>query len=161
MLRKIFGLALICFLAGPLAAQETGKADLDPALEKEAKELENLIIAPCCWRQPVAVHFSPAADQIRKDVRKMLASGMSREEILDIYVDEYGEKILAKPRASGFNILAYILPVIFLIAGAGVAYLAIRRLRPAAQADSPAPEAAATAGTGAPDRARLEKEMWG
>lgn len=127
------------------------------ALEAEAKQLENLIIAPCCWRQQVAVHFSPASDEIRKDIRKQLAEGQSRQAILDQYIAKYGERILSKPPAQGFGRLAYFLPVIVLVVGAVVAVVVIRRLRPAEIAAETTPKAATP--TGYADR--LDKELWG
>lgn len=139
------------------AAAVPGLALDQAAIEAEAKQLENMIIAPCCWRQPVAVHYSPSADEIRKDVRQKLAAGMSRQAILDDYVARYGEKILSKPPARGFGRLAYFLPVIVLAAGAAVAIVVIRRLRPA---ETATPEAVAPAASAAYS-ARLDKELWG
>ncbi|MEJ2083624.1 MAG: hypothetical protein P8Y94_16010, partial [Acidobacteriota bacterium] len=40
-------------------------AQLSPQLESEAKEIETMLIAPCCWTQPVSEQYSAAADQIR------------------------------------------------------------------------------------------------
>jgi cytochrome c-type biogenesis protein CcmH len=133
-------------------------APLDPDLEAEAKQIETLLIAPCCWRQPVSEHYSAAADQIRTEVREMLASGLTRDQILQKYVAEYGERILSKPPARGFNSLAYFLPVLFLAAGAGVAVLVVRRLRPApvhVSADRPAESSKSKYAS------QLDKEMWG
>lgn len=132
-------------------------AQLEPQLEAEAKNIETMLIAPCCWRQPVSEHYSGAADQIRTEVRQMLASGLTRDQILQTYVAEYGERILSKPPARGFNSLAYFLPVLFLALGAGVAALVVRRLRPAVV------EARARSATkpGSDYASRLDKEMWG
>ncbi len=151
-------LLLIAFLcAGSLLAAQLD-TPLDPRLEAEAKKIETELIAPCCWTQPVSEHYSQAADEIRVGIRQMLASGLDRDQILQRYVAEYGERILSKPPARGFNALAYLLPVFFLAAGAGVAFLVVRRLRPvgaAAKAAEPAPKS--------PSRyaEQLDKEMWG
>lgn len=122
------------FLLTALLTVSIGAADgiprLEPALEKEAKGIENLLIAPCCWRQPVSDHYSPAADKIRVDVRQKLEAGMGRQEIVQAYVAQYGDRILSKPPARGFNYMAYIMPFVFLAAGAAVAVAVIRRLRP-------------------------------
>lgn len=136
-------------------------AQLDPRLEEEAEKIETMLIAPCCWRQPVAEHYSAAADQIRTDVRVMLASGLTQDQILQKYVAEYGERILSQPPARGFNSLAYLLPVLFLACGAGVALLVVRRLRPAhakVAAAQPSDKAPSAAGKYAKE---LDKEMWG
>jgi cytochrome c-type biogenesis protein CcmH len=135
-------------------------ADLSPAQENEAKEIENLLIAPCCWRQPVSVHPSAASDEIKVQIREMLAAGMGRDEIVQKYVAEYGERILAKPPAEGFASLAYFLPAIFLIAGAIVALLVIRKLRPSGVPPEPS-AAAASAASRSDYSAKLDKELWG
>jgi cytochrome c-type biogenesis protein CcmH len=101
------------------------------------REIEDNLIAPCCWSQPVSQHYSEAADQIRKEVRTMVAEGKSRDEILDYYVAKYGERILAAPRPKGFNSLAYILPWTALILGACLLIPLIKKLRTQAPAPSP------------------------
>lgn len=87
------------------------------AREAEARAIENLLIAPCCWRQPVSVHLSPASLQIREEIRKMLDQGMTRQGILDAYVDQYGSRILSAPPARGFNALSYLMPLVGLVLG--------------------------------------------
>src|SRR5660398_252085 len=72
----------------PSAAYGQG-TDLAPEQQRLVEDLEGKLIAPCCWTQTVSVHES-----------------------------QYAEKILAAPRASGFNALAYILPVLAILAGA-------------------------------------------
>lgn len=150
---------LMPWVVGLALASLVGAGDLTPEQEKEAKAIENLLIAPCCWRQPVAVHYSAAADEVRAEIREMLAEGLTRREILDRFVAEYGPQILAKPKAEGFGAAAYYLPILFLLGGAGVALLVIRRLRPA-------PAALETAGASPARRSdkyseRLERELWG
>ncbi len=118
----------------------------DPAaLEKEAKAIEALLIAPCCWSQQVSVHQSPVTDEIRQNVRKLLAEGKSRQQIVDAYVAEYGDRILAEPPARGFNRLFYVGPWLFLVASIGLVVVVIRRLRtPAPAAAAPGPSARPT-----------------
>jgi len=82
-----------------------------------AKQLEGKLIAPCCFSQTVADHYSDAAAHIKQQIRQLLAEGQSEDQILDAYVRVYGERILAAPRATGFNLLAYLAPPIVLLAG--------------------------------------------
>jgi cytochrome c-type biogenesis protein CcmH len=99
----------------------------DPAaLEREAKAIEGLLIAPCCWSQQVSLHQSPAADDIKQTVRKLLAEGKTSQQILDIYVAQYGDRILAEPPARGFSRLIYVAPWIFLVASVGLVVVVIR-----------------------------------
>jgi cytochrome c-type biogenesis protein CcmH len=110
-------------------------------LEEKAREIEGKLMAPCCWSSPVSQHYSQAAEDIRRSVRGMLASGKSEQEILDHYVSIYGERILASPRPRGFNLLAWVLPGIFFLAGAGFLGFLLRRWTrqkpPLASAGSP------------------------
>lgn len=102
----------------------------DPAaIERQAKELEAKLIAPCCWSQQVSVHQSPASDEIKTAVRRMLAEGKTPQQILDSYVAEYGDRILAEPPARGFSAALYVAPWIFLAASVGLVVVVIKRLR--------------------------------
>jgi cytochrome c-type biogenesis protein CcmH len=119
-----FSLALWLALAAP-----------DPqALEQQAKQIEAMLIAPCCWSQQVSVHQSPASDEIKTNIRKLLAEGKTQQQILDAYVAEYGDRILAEPPAHGFSAALYVLPWIFLAGSVGLVVFVIRRLRTPAQA---------------------------
>ncbi|MDO8835188.1 MAG: cytochrome c-type biogenesis protein CcmH [Vicinamibacterales bacterium] len=125
----------------------------DPAaLEREAKVIEGLLIAPCCWSQQVSLHQSPASDEIKQAVRRLLAEGKTRQQILDVYVAEYGDRILSEPPARGFSTLIYVLPWVFLAGSVGLVVLVIRKLR------SPAGESAAASGSGAPAGPPTEDE---
>lgn len=116
------------------------------SLEDKAKDLEGKIIAPCCWSQPVSQHYSQAADEIRLEIRRMLAEGKTSQQILDYYVARYGERILASPRPQGFNLLAYVLP--YLSLGLGMVGLALvlkhlkGRVRPVAAVQGVSADAA-------------------
>jgi cytochrome c-type biogenesis protein CcmH len=108
-------------------------------IDKKAREIEDNLIAPCCWTQPVSEHYSDVAEKIRKEVHEMVASGKSRDEILDYYVAQYGERILASPRAKGFNRLAYLLPWLALLLGAPLLIMLVKKLRTPAPAKEAAP----------------------
>jgi cytochrome c-type biogenesis protein CcmH len=43
--------------------------------------------------------------------------GKAQEEILQAYVAQYGERILARPTKEGFHLLAWILPFVALVVG--------------------------------------------
>jgi cytochrome c-type biogenesis protein CcmH len=143
--------------AGARAADQA--SSLTPAQEAQAAALEAKLIAPCCWVQTVDLHQSDAAEQIKAQIRMLVAQGKGDNEILDSFVAQYGEKILASPRARGFNAIVYVLPLlVFLVAAGAVTVLLIRwRRRPVSEV-SPA-----TAVPGAPIdealRTRLEEEL--
>jgi cytochrome c-type biogenesis protein CcmH len=85
--------------------------------DDEVRKIAGLLIAPCCWSMTADAHSSEIAHQMRAQIRDALAHGESEEEILQAYVAQYGERILAKPTKQGFNLLAWILPFVALVAG--------------------------------------------
>ena len=110
-------------LAGSVAMAAAPAVDL----ETRAEALEGRLMSPCCMTNTVAVHESGASYKIRSEIRELLAAGRTDREILDHYVAEYGPQILSIPDARGFNLMAYLFPVGFLIAGVAVLMVAMRR----------------------------------
>jgi len=133
-------------------------AAADPqSLEREAKQLEAALMAPCCWAQQVSLHQSPAADEIRQNIRRLLAEGKTRQQILDFYVAEYGDRILAEPPARGFSRLIYVAPWIFLVGSVGLVVVVIRRLRPATA--GPAKDEPVSGGADNAESDRIDEEL--
>jgi cytochrome c-type biogenesis protein CcmH/NrfF len=85
-------------------------------IDREARAIEDLLMAPCCFRQQVSVHQSPTATTVQKDIRARLNRGETRDAILAAYVAEYGPGILVVPPAQGSNLILYVLPPIVLAA---------------------------------------------
>ena len=119
------------------------------------------VIAPCCFRNTVAEHDSPASHKVRTEIREMVDSGAGDQEVLDALARRYGERILAAPRASGFGVLAYLVPPIaLLVAGAGIARFVGRARRRRVLAATAAPQASSHAADVDPAlRARLDAEL--
>ena len=133
-------------------------AAADPqALEREAKQLEAKLMAPCCWAQQVSLHQSPAADDIKQTIRTLLAEGKTSEQILDFYVEQYGDRILAEPPARGFSRLIYVAPWVFLVASVGLVIVVIRRLRAVSPAPARTERAAASPSEDEADR--IDEEL--
>ncbi len=81
------------------------------------KDLEQSLVAPCCWSGTVYDHGHP---EMAKAIRQLVEDGKSRQEIIDHFVDLHGERILAAPIASGFNLMAWITPIIIGLIGIAV-----------------------------------------
>jgi cytochrome c-type biogenesis protein CcmH len=79
-------------------------------------ELENEVMCPVCGTT-LAQSDSPAAQQIKQFIRTSIARGDTKNQIKADLVRNYGESILAAPPKHGFNLLAWLLPLI----GIGVA----------------------------------------
>jgi cytochrome c-type biogenesis protein CcmH len=112
-------------------------------IQPEAREIEAMLVAPCCWSQQVSIHQSEAAAEIKAEIRASLDAGRTRQEILDAYVAKYGTRILIQPPAEGFNATLYVLPVVALVFSAGGVAWIVRRFtsgaRPLESAREPEP----------------------
>jgi len=109
-------LALCAVFLEPLSSAGTETA-------VEARRIQARFLAPCCWRESLAVHDSPVAKQLRSEIERLVASGQTESQIVDEYVARYGERILREPRGARFQVLT-ITP----IAVIGVACLFVSRL---------------------------------
>ena len=94
-----------------------------PANEELITDIEQSLMAPCCWSGTVD---DRGHSQLEGEIRTMVEAGQTRQEVLDHFVRTYGERILAIPVAQGFNIMAWIAPVIIAIAALTVLGLYLR-----------------------------------
>ncbi len=105
-----------CTMANALRAEQS-------TVERQAKALEKEVVAPCCWTNPISEHYSESAYQLRRKIRHLLGEGNSPAVVKQLLVDEYGERILARPRAIGFTLLVWVVPplgllvAVFLVGG--------------------------------------------
>lgn len=131
MLRSVV-LVIVAVAASERVPAQTDTTKAPPAVFDAAlqKKIEQELIAPCCWNMTVDQHESPASRQLRAEVATMLRAGKSKEEIFDQLVAIHGERILARPRRHGFNLMAYVAPVAALAAGSVIVVFFLRRRVP-------------------------------
>jgi cytochrome c-type biogenesis protein CcmH len=147
-------------LLSMILALSLAPAQRAPDLEIEARAIDAMLIAPCCFRQQVSLHQSAAADEVRLDVRARLAAGQSRQRILDAYVARYGKQILVEPPAVGFDRSLFVMPVVTLVLSAGLVAALLRRFtRPRLSPAPGVPDAAALAAPSPADQVRLDDEL--
>jgi len=151
-------LSLVTILASLLAvatvqAQEgTGYSPTDDEVNRIAKQL----YCPVCPNTPLDVCETKACQDWRAQIRDQLAGGWTEDQIINYFVDQYGERVLAEPRRSGFTSLVWILPILAVALGVTVAVQVVRGWRrgsPVVAADEPVAELP-------PETvARLEREL--
>jgi cytochrome c-type biogenesis protein CcmH len=82
-----------------------------------------------CRTTDFSCQVSPA---MHRDVMALVEGGYGAQEILDAFVNVYGDRVLMSPPRVGFNILGYVVPGIALAIGAVVLAVVIRRWNRAA-----------------------------
>jgi cytochrome c-type biogenesis protein CcmH len=134
------------------------RASMNP---DERDALEHRIRCQCgctldvytCRTTDFSCQVSPA---MHRDVMSLVDGGYDAAEILEAFVEVYGERALMAPTKEGFNMLAWVLPGTAIAAGAVVVGAIIRRWHRAGTA-APARAAAAAPMNASPDElARLE-----
>jgi cytochrome c-type biogenesis protein CcmH len=144
---------LVTALALPLA---TAVAPAQAATTRASfTQVENDVMCVVC-HEPLAEAKSPQAFSERAYIRQLIAQGLTKRQIERELVVQYGPAILAKPPASGFNILLYVVPPVLLAAGIAMLVLMIPRWRRRARA---APPLASGPGLDPEDARRLEQDL--
>lgn len=138
IVRIVAALLLLLIMYGIAQGQTAQRTAYPAELERRTSEIASELRCPVC--QGVSVEDSPTelAQQMRAVVRDQLAAGRTPDEVRQYFVDKYGEWILLEPRASGFNLLVYVLPWLAMIAGLTVIVFAVRRWTHATPADESA-----------------------
>ena len=70
------------------------------------------------------------APQLVHEITELVTAGNTEEEVYKIFEDKYGLRVLAVPKAEGFNLLAWVMPFVGLLAGMVVVFIAVKRLKP-------------------------------
>ena len=96
--RAAIRMTLVALLAGcalapaALAANQPARASLT--------DIENDVMCTSC-REPLAVAQSPQANSERDYIRKLIAQGLTKRQIEQNLVAQYGEAVLGKPPPAG------------------------------------------------------------
>ena len=124
------------WLAWPApAAAQSSEADV----RRVASQLRCVV----CDHQSVAESNAELATQMREVIREQQAAGRTDREIIQFFVERYGDTILYAPPRRGFSLLAWWVPVVVLLVGAAGA-VGFWRQRQRSQPAQPTPAARAT-----------------
>ena len=112
-------LFLFLLLASPVRADS-------PTVSGISKELIcqcgcTLVLANCNHDECMS------RDAMTTLIEQKIAEGQSSEQIIQFFVAQYGEKVLASPPKQGFNLTAWILPFAAILGGGGIIYIALRK----------------------------------
>ncbi|MBM2827209.1 MAG: CcmH, cytochrome c-type biosis protein CcmH [Dehalococcoidia bacterium] len=129
----IFVIALLLLPAAPALA--------DGPLEKQALDIGKHLRCPVCQNLSVADSTSQLAEQMRGIIREKLEAGETREQVVQYFVDRYGESVLLEPPKQGFTLLAWWGPVVAMVLALAIVIRSVRRRLP--PADGKEREAAA------------------
>ena len=118
-------------------------------------EIEKQVMCPVCGTL-LQLAESPQAQREKAFISRLIAEGKTEAQIKDALVAEYGDEVLALPKGSGFNLSAYLVPVIaFIFAAVALAFGVLRWRRAGGGPGSPEP----TARPSEEDTERLDADL--
>lgn len=109
------------------------KPNAKPSMtDQERDDLEHRIHCQCgctlsvftCRTTDFSCQVSPA---MHRDVIELVKGGYGAQEIIDAFVNVYGERALMAPKTSGFHLLAWVMPGTALVVGGVVLAMLLRR----------------------------------
>jgi cytochrome c-type biogenesis protein CcmH len=78
-------------------------------------DIEDEVMCPVCG-VPLGLAEAPQAERERAFIRSLIARCRSKQEIKRALAAQYGPKVLALPEDRGFNVAAYLVPVLAILA---------------------------------------------
>ncbi len=97
---------LLCLLA--LAPAGTALAATPRA---SFPDVEDEVMCDTC-NVPLYIAESPRADQLRREIRVLIARGETKAQVKATLKARYGPAILALPEKKGFSLAAYLVPIL-------------------------------------------------
>ena len=91
------------------------------------RQLSNELRCPMCQNTNLSGSTGGVAEDLRREIHRMILEGMSNEEIEQFMFERYGDFIFYRPRLRAETILLWFGPLLFLIIGGFVAYGIFRR----------------------------------
>ena len=99
------------FAVAVVYAQEGYPTDDD--VNRVAKQL----YCPVCPNTPLDVCETKACQDWRAQIKDQLAAGWTDDQVIQYFVEQYGERVLAEPSRSGFTSFVWLLPVVSIVIG--------------------------------------------
>lgn len=138
-----------CLLPIWLSAAEVGE---DP-MERRTLEIAKDLRCAVCQNQPVSESNSDLARDMRGIIREKLEAGDSRDQIVNYFVDRYGNYVLMNPPKTGTGTPLWLIPLLvaLILVVIGFMYLRSRKT-----ADADATVSADAAAVSELDRKRIQ-----
>ncbi|MEF9675724.1 cytochrome c-type biogenesis protein [Pectobacterium aroidearum] len=111
-----------------LASSEVLHFDNDTQ-EQQFRELTMQLRCPKCQNNSIADSNSMIASDMRQKVYELMQQGQTKEQVVDYMVDRYGYFVTYEPPITPFTILLWLLPALFLAAGAWMIIRRAHRIR--------------------------------
>jgi cytochrome c-type biogenesis protein CcmH len=102
-------------------------------------DIEDEVMCPACGVPLELATDAPQAKRERELIVRLVGDCKSKEEVKSALKAEFGNSVTAIPDDEGFDLAAYVVPLLALLAGGGAVALAWTRWRRARRSPAQAP----------------------
>jgi len=114
-------------LAPAVHAAEPAPVVTEDPLERQVLDIGKDLRCAVCQNQPISESNADLARDMRKIIREKLEAGESREQIMDYFVQRYGDYVLLKPPLDSAGTVVWLIPPLVFIVLASAAVVFIRQ----------------------------------
>ena len=123
---RVLWFAATFIVALPAFAIDQDQAFEDPAMQSRYETLIDEVRCLVCQNQSIKDSNAFLADDLRREIRRMMSDGMSDAEIANFLVARYGDFVLYRPPMRGHTLLLWIAPLALLLLGGFVVMRVVR-----------------------------------
>ncbi|MFL2665165.1 MAG: cytochrome c-type biogenesis protein CcmH [Dehalococcoidia bacterium] len=121
---NFIGLFILIFLVFTSCIKED-----DLSNEQKFHKLASEIMCPVCDAQTIEGSNSQVSIDMKLKLKNLIDEEMSSNQIRNYFIDRYGADIIASPSSEGFNLLAWIMPIIIFILFISISLYTIRSMK--------------------------------
>jgi cytochrome c-type biogenesis protein CcmH len=96
-------------------------------LDQRVQDVASQLKCPVCQGESVADSPSSLSQQMRAIIRHKLQAGQSEQEIIQYFVNSFGQQIVWSPPWQGFALLAWLVPIALMLTGALLLFIVLRK----------------------------------
>ena len=127
-MKRLILMLLFCWPLALSAVQDIYQFD-SVAEEQRFRELLVQLRCPKCQNQAIADSDAPIAQDMRQQVAEMIRAGRSDEEIVDYFVQRYGDFVSYHPPLTPQTMILWLAPIMAMAGGLLLVVFQIRRAR--------------------------------
>jgi cytochrome c-type biogenesis protein CcmH len=131
LVARLLRLAALCVSialgAGMAHAADAPSASANPELEARMMALASELRCLVCQNQTIADSHASLAEDLRQQIREMLAKGQTDRQVLDYMTQRYGDFVLYRPPFKATTALLWAGPALLMVLALGTLVVVLRR----------------------------------
>jgi cytochrome c-type biogenesis protein CcmH len=116
-MKSLFWILLTCAFFNTAFAKDAAPLASDPVIEQRLISISEEMRCLVCQNESLAGSRSDLANDLRREIRTLIAEGKSDDQIRSFMVERYGDFVLYRPPVKPITWLLWIGPFVILVIG--------------------------------------------